>query len=129
MGLQIKYKSNGDIFVNQEKYVKDLVHKAGMDNCKPCITPCKPHSYVLVDECDLLTEPTLYRSLVGALQYLTFTRPDIAFVVNIVCQFMNASTDVHFGLVKKLIRYLQGTIKCVLTFTSGSGIDIRGYKL
>lgn len=69
--------------MNQEKYVKDLVHKAGMDDCKPCITPCKPYSYVLVDEGDLLPEPTLYRSLVGGLQYLTFTRPNIAFAVSL----------------------------------------------
>lgn len=79
LGLQIKYKSNGDIFVNKEKYVKDLVHKAGINDCKPRITPCKPHNYVLVDEGDLLPEPTLYRSLVRALQYVTFTRLDIAF--------------------------------------------------
>ncbi|KAM2919779.1 uncharacterized mitochondrial protein AtMg00810-like [Malus sylvestris] len=128
LGLQIQYKSNGAMFVHQEKYIKDLIHKAGMDNCKSCATPCKPHSSVLVAEGELLTDPTLYRSLVGSLQYLTFTRPDIAFAVNTVCQFMHAPTDVHLGLVKRIIRFLQGTMKCGLTFTSGSGIDIRGYS-
>lgn len=54
LGLQIKYKSNGDMFVHQEKYIKDLIHKASMDNYKPCATPCKPHSYVLVVEGELL---------------------------------------------------------------------------
>ncbi|KAM1978239.1 hypothetical protein ACFX16_014949 [Malus domestica] len=124
LGLQIQYKSNGHIFVNQEKYVKDLLHKVAMDNCKPC----KPHHFVLVDEGELLPEPTLYRSLVGALQYLTFTCPDIAFVVNNVCQFMNTPTDVHLSLVKRIFRFLQGTIKCGLTFTSGSGLHLRGYS-
>lgn len=44
LGIQITYKSNGDLFLNQAKYVKDLIHKAGMDDCKSCSTPCKPHN-------------------------------------------------------------------------------------
>ena len=128
LGLQIHYKSNGDIFVNQEKCIKDLIHKAGMDNCRPCSTPCQPHHSVLVAEGELLSEPTLYRSLVGVLQYLTFTRPDIAFAVNNVCQFMSAPTDVHFGLVKRILRFLQGTMNCGLTFTAGTALQIKGYS-
>ncbi|CAL2244404.1 unnamed protein product [Prunus armeniaca] len=85
LGLEVHYQDNGDIFVNQAKYARDLFKKAGMDTCKPCLTPIKPHQSVLKDEGTLLSDPTLYRSLVGALQYLTFTRPDIAFAVNTAC--------------------------------------------
>ncbi|XP_070665277.1 uncharacterized mitochondrial protein AtMg00810-like [Malus domestica] len=100
LGLQVTYKTNGDMFINQAKYVLDLIHKAGMDDCKPCSTPCKPHNQVLSTEGTLLTDPTLYRSLVGALQYLTFTRPDIAFAVN----------------------------TCGLTYTSGSSVSVTAYS-
>ena len=106
LGLQIHYQDNGDIIVNQSKYVKDLFHKAGMDSCKPVNTPCKPHSQLLVNEGKPLSNATLYRSLVGSLQYLTFTQPDIAFVVNNVSQFMSPHTDVHFACVKRILRYL-----------------------
>lgn len=61
-----------------------------MDTCKPCATLCKPNTSVFLAEGELVSEPTQYRNLVGALQYLIFTRPDIAFAVNNVCQFMNA---------------------------------------
>ena len=100
LGLQITYQSNGDIFVNQSKYIKNLIHKAGMDSCKPASTPCKPHNSLLVTEAIPLSDRTFYRSIVGSLQYLTFTRPDIAFAVNSVCQFMKTPTDIHLGAVK-----------------------------
>ena len=50
---------------------------------------------------------TQYRSIVGALQYLTFTRPDIAYAVNTVCQYMTNPSDVHFSAVKRILRYLH----------------------
>ncbi|CAL8080031.1 unnamed protein product [Prunus armeniaca] len=126
LGLEVHYQDNGDIFVNQAKYARDLFKKAGMDTCKPCLTPIKPHQSVLKDEGTLLSDPTLYRSLVGALQYLTFTRPDISFAVNTVCQFMNAPTDTHFALVKRILRYLQGTLQYGITF-SPSSMLLSGY--
>ncbi|KAI5328680.1 hypothetical protein L3X38_028077 [Prunus dulcis] len=90
LGLEISYLSNGDIFVNQAKYLRDLLKKATMVECKPCSTPAKPHQQFLRDEGVSLQDPTTYRSLVGALQYLTFTRPDIAYAVN----FSNVFSDI-----------------------------------
>ncbi|XP_034229446.1 uncharacterized mitochondrial protein AtMg00810-like [Prunus dulcis] len=120
LGLEVQYHSGGKIFVNQAKYARDLIKKASMDTCKPCSTPSKPHHQVLKDEGTPLPNPTLFRSIVGALQYLTFTRPDIAFAVNTVCQFMHNPTDVHLSLVKRIIRYLQGTLQFGVTFSPGS---------
>lgn len=99
-----------------------------MDDCKPCSTPCKPHNQVLTTESTLLNDPILYRSLVGGIQYLTFIRPDIAFAVNTVCQYMSAPTDVHFGMVKRILRFLQGTTKCGLTFTAASTLSLTAYS-
>ncbi|KAM1541869.1 hypothetical protein ACFX15_011235 [Malus domestica] len=128
LGLQITYKSNGDIGVNQSKYVKDLLHKAGMDSCKPASTPCKPHTPLLLNEGDPLSDPTLYRSIVGSLQYLTFTRPDIAYAVNTVCQFMAKPTEVHFGAVKRILRFLKGTMHHGITFSAHTEVGIHAFS-
>lgn len=91
-----------------------------MESCKSGSTPSLPHQHVLKDDDVLLPDPTLFHNLVGALQYLTFTRPDIALAVNIICQFMHSPTNLHFGLVKFILRYLQATLHHGLTFSPGS---------
>ncbi|CAL8077757.1 unnamed protein product [Prunus armeniaca] len=126
LGLEIHYQANGNMFVNQAKYAKDLIKKAAMDTCKPCSTPSKPHQQALTTDGLALSDPTLYHSIVGALQYLTFTRPDIAFAVNTVCQFMHNPTDVHFGFLKRIIRYLQGTLQHGIAFSPGTML-LSGY--
>ncbi|KAM1712704.1 hypothetical protein ACFX12_023548 [Malus domestica] len=128
LGLQIQYKSNGDIFVHQAKYIKDLIHKSGMDSCKPATTPCKPHSQLLCSEGTLLADPSTYRSVVGSLQYLTFTRPDIAFAVNAVCQYMNSPTEIHFGAVKRILRYLQGTLHNGIMYSAASHPTLTAFS-
>ncbi|KAL0560587.1 hypothetical protein IC582_000996 [Cucumis melo] len=65
-------------------------------------------------------DPSLYRRLVGSLQYLTFTRPDIAFSVNRVSQFMHKPTVIHFSAVKRILRYLHGTPTLGIKFRKGS---------
>lgn len=128
LGLQIQYKEIRDIFINQSKYAKDLIHKAGMDSCKPTTTPCKPHTQMLATKGTLLSDPTEYRSLVGALQYLTFTRPDLSYVVNVACQYMTNPTNVHFNLVKRILRYVQGLIQCGLTYSASSNTSITAFS-
>ena len=80
LGLQIDYTSSG-LFVHQTKYATNLIRKFGMTDCKPCKTPSSPNSHLLPNDSPFLSYPTSYRSLVGALQYLTFTRPDLSLAV------------------------------------------------
>ncbi|XP_017189188.2 uncharacterized mitochondrial protein AtMg00810-like [Malus domestica] len=128
LGLQIDYKDNGDIFVNQTKYIKDLIHKVGLESCKPATTPCKPHNSMLVTEGKPLADPSIYRSIVGSLQYLTFTRPDIAFAVNSVCQFMTSPTDVHLTVVKRILRYLHGTIQAGICYSATAAVSLNAFS-
>lgn len=80
LGLQFDYTSAG-IFVHQSKYDTDLLHKFSMSECKPCKTPSITNAHFVPNDGPLLFDPSGYRSMVGALQYLTFTRPDLSFAV------------------------------------------------
>jgi hypothetical protein len=92
LGIQVKKQGNG-IVLSMEKYAHDLLEKSGME-CKSVITPLPTLEKLSLSEGTRLGEEdsTGYMSIVGALQYLTLTRPNIAFSVNKVCQFLHAST-------------------------------------
>ena len=79
-------------------------------DCKLCSTPVDTHAKVSATEGAPVTDPTHYRSLTGALQYLTFTRPDIAYVVQQVCLHIHDPREPHLSAVKRILRYLQGTL-------------------
>jgi len=83
-----------------------------MWHCKPVDTPISATKKLSFTEGEALGEEdsTKYRSIVGALQYLTLTRPDLSFSVNKVCQFLHKPTTVHWGAVKRIIRYVKGTL-------------------
>lgn len=117
LGLQIEYQPQG-LFVHQAKYVKELLQKMHMLDCKPCLTPCHLNQKLLNHDSALVSNPSIYRSIVGVLQYLTFTRPDISFSVNQMCQFMQSQLDTHFATVKSILRYLRGTMHLGLSFKS-----------
>ncbi|KAL8159966.1 hypothetical protein V2J09_001503 [Rumex salicifolius] len=69
------------LHLNQEKYAHDILDRASMLSCNPCKTPIDTNSKLASDAGDPVSDPTSYRSIAGALQYLTFTRPDISYVV------------------------------------------------
>jgi hypothetical protein len=118
LGLQIEYKRVG-LFVHQQKYLTDLLHKFHMPDCKTASTPIATTTPLSTDSDDALSDPTPFRSLVGALQYATFTRPDITFAVNRVCQFMNKPCTAHFVAAKRILRYLKGSLHKGVLFQPG----------
>lgn len=79
------------------------------------------------DEGEYLADPTEYRSIVGALQYIILTRPDIAYVVNRVCQFMHAPTNLHMVALKRILRYLRGPLSHGLFFQLSEWLSLVGY--
>ncbi|KAJ9551616.1 hypothetical protein OSB04_015661 [Centaurea solstitialis] len=98
------------MFLSQRKYAEDILYRAKMLNCKPMPTPVDSKSKLSAHDGDPVLDPTLYRSLAGALQYLTFTQPDIAYAVQQVCLFMHAPWTSHFNALKRVLRYLKGTL-------------------
>jgi hypothetical protein len=101
LGIEVE-KINGGILLSQNKYVEDLLQKTGMFSCKPVQTPLSTSEKLSSHIGDLLglADATNYRSIVGGLQYLSLTRPDIPFSVNKVCQYLHSPTTVHLTTVK-----------------------------
>lgn len=93
---------------------------------KPVSTPLAA-SQSLVTDGTPFDNQTLYRSLVGALQYLTITRPDLSYVVNLISKFLHAPTDDHFLVVKRILRYVKGTIHFGLKIVPRSDYSVVGY--
>jgi histone deacetylase 1/2 len=94
LGIEVKKVKEG-IFLSQQKYAFDIVKRANMHLCKPLNTPLSPSEKLSVETGTKLgvQDSTTYRSLVGALQYLTLTRPNLSFPVNKVCQFHAPTTE------------------------------------
>uniref|UniRef100_A0A2N9FMK1 Integrase catalytic domain-containing protein n=1 Tax=Fagus sylvatica TaxID=28930 RepID=A0A2N9FMK1_FAGSY len=109
LDLQVNYTTSG-LLVHQTKYATDLLDKHNMSTCKPCSTPFVPPSTSVLTESSFLSDPFSYRSLIGTLQYLTFTRPDLSFAVNSLCQHMHQPTTSHLVAAKRVLRYIFGTI-------------------
>ena len=97
----------------QHKYISDLLLKFHLHTCKPVRTPMVVRTALTLLDGELLAEPSQYRSMVDALQYLIVTRPDIAYAVHIVSQFMHAPHITHLHTVKRIIRYLQGSMEII----------------
>ncbi|XP_050917836.1 uncharacterized mitochondrial protein AtMg00810 [Lathyrus oleraceus] len=80
-----------------------------MSNANGMPTPMVSSSKLSKVGSDVVSDPTLFRSVVGALQYATLTRPKISFSVNKVCQFLSNPLEDHWKAVKRILRYLSGT--------------------
>ena len=80
LGVTVEPHSSG-LLLHQRQYILDILERAGMANCNPCSTPVDTQDKLSEDEGTLVADPIAYRSLAGAQQYLTFTRPDITYAV------------------------------------------------
>ena len=118
LGVQISRTPFG-LTLTQSKYASDVLHRFHMENSKPTKTPCYPTTRLLPHDGVALSDPTGYRSMVRALQYLTFTSPDLAFSVHQLCQFMSNPTTLHLEATKRVLRYLRGTLYHSISFSSG----------
>lgn len=109
LGIKVDYNASG-ILLSQQHYATEIIESAGMSGCKPVSTPVDVNAKLSADTGDRVDDPTLYRKLAGALQYLTFTRPDITYAVQQVCLFMHDPRVPHLNALKRIIRYIQGTL-------------------
>ncbi|GJS92756.1 ribonuclease H-like domain-containing protein, partial [Tanacetum coccineum] len=112
LGISVVRHPTG-LFLSQKKYARQLLERAHMVNCNPSRTPIDTDSKLGPDGVPV-QDPTLYRSLAGGLQYLTFTRPDLSYAVQQVCLYMHDPREPHFAALKRILRYVQGTLYALL---------------
>ncbi|KAL5707577.1 non-specific serine/threonine protein kinase [Ranunculus cassubicifolius] len=127
LGIEVTRTPN-TIFLHQSKYILDLLTKSNMTDSKLCITPCSSSLKLDNISGDLLPNPTEYRSIVGSLQYLTWTRPEIAYSVNLVAQFMHSPRVPHMTAAKIILRYLKGTLNHGLLYQKSPSLSIQAYS-
>ena len=110
LGVEVIQEKDG-IALTQTKYIGDILMRANMSNCKPISIPMASTEKLSKIHGTLLTktEAIKYRSIVGALQYLTITQPDIAYSRNKVCRYLHFPTSDHWSVVKRILRYMQYT--------------------
>ncbi|KAG8489820.1 hypothetical protein CXB51_017861 [Gossypium anomalum] len=127
LGIEVNRSSSGSLHLSQRKYIRELLTRSSMANAKGAHTPMVSSSALSKNEGEPLADPTEYRSLVGALQYVVLTRPNVAYTVNRVCQFMHAPTSSHMVALKRILRYLCGTFSHGLVFRPSDRLSLVGY--
>jgi hypothetical protein len=99
-----------------------------MEDCKPTITPMEKNLKLSKFEGGELVSSTRYRQLIGSLIYLTNTRPDLSFVVNVLSRYMQEPRESHWNAAKKVLRYLQGTKDYGLEYKRNKKFRLVGYS-
>jgi histone deacetylase 1/2 len=126
LGIEVSYYE-GSIHLSQTKYVSNLLHRTVMLDTKLVKTPGAVRQNLSKFNGKPIRDASHYRNVVGALQYLTITRHDIAFAVNKACQFMQQLTSAHWLFVKRILRYLGGTMHDGLLLNSSNQLTIKGF--
>ncbi|XP_022867077.1 uncharacterized protein LOC111386830 [Olea europaea var. sylvestris] len=127
LGIEVASSPRGYL-ISQSKYIMDVIERAHLTDNKSVDTPLESNARYSSSDGVPLTDPTLYRTIVGCLVYLTITSPDIAYAVHIVSQFVSAPTTVHWAAVVCILRYLCGTCFQSLLFPSTSSLVLRAYS-
>jgi len=128
LGVHVSSLPDGSLFLSQEKYATDLLLQNDMLHAKSQPTPMISSLRLTKDGSTAVPDPTVYRSTVGALQYFTITRPELAFSVNKVCQIMHAPQEHHWKAVKRILRYVVGTTAHSLHLHPSSTSFIMGFN-
>lgn len=106
LGVEILRNSTG-LAMSQRKYALDLLKYADTLDLKPVATPMDPIVKLNDKDGDLLPDPTIYRTIVGKLIYLTITRPDLSFAAQALSQFSHCPRTPHFAALQRVLRYIK----------------------
>ncbi|PKU81159.1 Retrovirus-related Pol polyprotein from transposon TNT 1-94 [Dendrobium catenatum] len=126
LGININ-KTDNSYFLSQAKYANNILLQADMQHCNALANPTCTKTPPDLPPDKLLHDPVRYRSIIGSLQYLTLTRPDISYSVNLLSQHMHAPLPLHFYLLKRLLRYIRGTLNYGLPITK-SNLALKSFS-
>ncbi|CAN6685111.1 unnamed protein product [Malus baccata var. baccata] len=126
LGIEVARSREG-IYLSQRKYVLDLLSKTGMLACKPAETPIVQNHHLAVYPDQVPANRERYQRLVGRLIYLSLTRPDIAYAISVVSQFMHSPSEDHMAAVMRILSYLKGAPGKRLIFKKHGHLQVKGY--
>ena len=117
----------GFSLTDKEKYLKEILKKFKMEDCKPVSTPmitsCKP----CANDGSANIDKKLYRSMIGSLLYLTASRLDVMLAVGLVARYQAAPKQNHLLAVKRIFRYLQGTTQYEIWYPKSKNFTLSAY--
>jgi hypothetical protein len=123
LSITVERRSDG-LFLHQCTYMIDILKRAVMADCKPCMTPVDLQAKLARDSEPPVEDASQFWSIAGALQYLTFTRPDITYAVQQICLHMHDYRERHLTAMKHILRYLQGMPDYGLLLRRSSSSDL-----
>jgi len=126
LGVELIPVKNG-LFLSQHKYIREIFEKFDMEGAKPSPTPLSSTAKLQLHEGSANTDSTQFRRIIGALQYLNLTRPDLSFAINKLSQFMHKPTSLLLKHLKRLLRYLKNTINFGIMLQTPSTTNLLAY--
>ncbi|GJQ93502.1 retrovirus-related pol polyprotein from transposon TNT 1-94 [Tanacetum coccineum] len=126
LGLQVSQNPRG-ILINQSKFTLEILKKFGMDSCDPVDTPMVDRTKLDEDPLGIPVDQIQFCSLVGSLMYLTASRPDLVFVVCMCARYQESPTKKHLEALKRVFRYLRGTISWGLWYPKDTAMALTAY--
>lgn len=127
LGVEVIRQTDG-MYLNQSHYIRKLLDRTNMSDCKPSLSPASSTVQLRKENRNPMSDPRLYRSTIGALQYLSLTRLDISFIVNKLSQFMQHPLDTHWAACKRVLRYLKATATHRIHLRASSHNRLQGFS-
>ena len=130
LGVKVMQNNKGDVWIGQPSYIETLLRKFRMEDCNPAETPADASQRLKkAEENEEVSDKEMYQSAVGSILYIsTRTRPDISYAIGSCARFSANPTKCHWTAVKRIMRYLKGTINFGLTYRSTIPSDLLGYS-
>eukprot|EP00253_Pinus_taeda_P005723 PITA_05723 len=126
LGIDVDQNENG-IFISQAKYVNEVLERFNMQDSKETITPTVMGLKLSKEDSSKDFDPSVYKSIVGSLMYLTATGPDIMFFVSLISRFMERPKEAHWQAAKRILRYVKGTKRFGILYTVSECSDLIVY--
>ncbi|CAL8085699.1 unnamed protein product [Prunus armeniaca] len=120
-------QTESSIFIHQKKYASSLLDKFGLKECKSVSIPLVATEKLSKEDGSGAANEEKYRKLVGSLLYLTATRPDVMYAASLLARYMHGPSNKHYGIAKRVLRYIKGTLDYGLHYMKGKKAVLVGF--
>nr|GEZ30476.1 zinc finger, CCHC-type [Tanacetum cinerariifolium] len=127
LGIEVT-QTNGGISIKQSAYANKILKEARMIDCNETLIPMDPGTRLTKVIEGTMVKPTEYRSLIGCLRYLLYTRPDLSYSVGLLTRFMQEPREQHMKAIRQVLRHVKGTKDYGITYKHNEGNKIHGYS-